>query len=80
MRDGVLFIEAMPEDYLPDELWANPKNYTSGRVKMVNDLGFKYGTFVVRARLAKGSHLLSSIYLQPAYQDHDNCEFTWDYV
>lgn len=75
VRNGVLVIEAKPEDYLPEVLWAQPKNYTSGRVKMTNDMGFRHGTFVVRARLAKGTHLLSSIYLMPAYQDHDNCKY-----
>lgn len=42
---------------------------------MTNDLGYKHGSYVIRARLAKGTHLLSSIYLLPAYQDHDNCKY-----
>lgn len=42
---------------------------------MRNDLTYKYGTYVIRTRLAKGTHLLSSIYLLPAYQDHDNCKY-----
>ncbi|CAL8148435.1 unnamed protein product [Orchesella dallaii] len=75
LRDGILIIEAWPEVWHPKELWAKSKNFTSGKVRMTNDLGYRYGTFVIRARLSKGNHLLPSIYLLPAYQDHDNCKY-----
>jgi beta-glucanase (GH16 family) len=43
-----LIITAIPEDY-------ENKSYTSGRVRLKTD-GFKYGKYVIRARLPKGKN------------------------
>ena len=36
---------------------------------------FSYGTFIVRARLARGKHLLPTIALTPAYPDPKFCKY-----
>jgi beta-glucanase (GH16 family) len=56
------------------KLYAKPTNFTSGRVRS-KAVGFSHGAFVFRAKLPRGNHLLPTISLLPAYQDHDNCKY-----
>lgn len=58
VANGQLTITARQEDY-------NGKKYTSGRLRMKTD-GFKYGRYVIRARLPKGKHIWPAIWMLPA--------------
>src|SRR6266487_811527 len=60
VSDGVLTIKARPESY-------KNHDYTSGRVRMDTE-GFKYGRYVIRAKLPKGKHLWPAIWMMPTHE------------
>jgi len=48
--------------------------YTSAKIRTHGN-GFRYGTYVIRARMPKGKHLIPSFWLQPIRQDQDTCSY-----
>jgi beta-glucanase (GH16 family) len=77
VTNGSLVITARVEkskEYMMGEYRRERMRYTSGKI-IQSGFGFSYGTYVIRARLPKGKHLLPSIYLQPMGQRHDTCKY-----
>ena len=70
MANGTLFIRARVD--IVDERKDTP--YTSGKIR-THGRGFSYGTYVIRARMPKGKHLISSFWIQPINQDNDFCHY-----
>jgi len=60
VANGKLTITAIPEDNT-----IGGKRYTSGRIQLKTE-GFRYGKFVIRARLPKAKHLWPAIWMLPS--------------
>jgi len=56
VRNGLLIITAKPENY-------ENKEFTSGRIRQLGS-GFRYGKFIMRARLPSGKHLWPALWLK----------------
>jgi len=77
VANGSLIITARVEkskEYTMGEYKQEKMRYTSGKI-IQSGFGFSYGTYVVRARLPKGKHLLPAIYLLPMNQRHNTCKY-----
>jgi len=77
VENGTLVITARPElnkEYMMGVYKQEKMTYTSGKV-IQSGFGFTHGTYVVRARMPKGKHLLPSIYLVPMGQGDDKCSY-----
>ncbi|XP_021948628.1 glucan endo-1,3-beta-glucosidase A1 [Folsomia candida] len=72
--NGTLILTTLYKPLSEKRLFSRQKNFTSARLTTTGR-GFTYGTFVVSARLPKGKSLFPSIWLVPAYKDHDNCKY-----
>ncbi|CAG7734524.1 unnamed protein product [Allacma fusca] len=68
IKNGTLIITARPGGM-------NEPLFTTGAIRTYGTSGFSYGTFVIRAQLPKGKHLLPSIWLVPVNQHNDVCRY-----
>lgn len=62
VKDGVLIIQALKEHYAGPE---GTREYTSARLRTKNRGDWKYGLFIVRAKLPSGKGLWPAIWMMP---------------
>ena len=70
VKDGLLHIQALEETFTGPE---GTREYTSARMRTMNQGDWKYGRFEVRAKLPTGKGLWPAIWMMPT----DNLYGTW---